>query len=183
MDINHGETPRELYVRLKDLFNKWVKPESSTVKEISELLILEQFLRMVGPELEVWIHERDQKFAEEATRLAEVFLSARTGSRRTTFGRDNYFTGRSKSNGGERGGQAQVRPHSSARQFSPNKPGTSRKSFSGSRQDTRCYQCNEIGPPSTHALPPGKVSLPFCAQFPGSLTQPQFRREHSLRQH
>ncbi|XP_029381579.1 uncharacterized protein LOC115058368 [Echeneis naucrates] len=60
-----------------------------------------QFLRMVGPELEVWIRERDPQSAEEAARLAEIFLSARTGSRKTTFGRDD-FTGHNKSNGGER---------------------------------------------------------------------------------
>lgn len=84
LDINQGKTPLVLYVRLKDLFDKWVKPESSTVKEISELLILEQFWRMVGPELEVWICGSDPKSAEDAARLAEVFLSARTGSWRTT---------------------------------------------------------------------------------------------------
>lgn len=78
------------------------------VKDISELLILVQFLRIVGPELEVWIRERDPKFAEEAAQLAELFLSARTGSRRTTFSRDGYFPRHSKSNGGDSGGQAEA---------------------------------------------------------------------------
>ncbi|XP_045898329.1 zinc finger protein 18-like, partial [Micropterus dolomieu] len=94
LDIHQNETPRELYVRLKDLFHKWVKPEKSTVKDISELIILEQFLRMVNPDLEVWIRERAPKSAEEAASLAEVFMSARTGTRRTTFGRDGFLTSR-----------------------------------------------------------------------------------------
>ncbi|KAM9365344.1 uncharacterized protein KZ484_011498 isoform 2-T3 [Pholidichthys leucotaenia] len=55
----------------------------------------EQFLQMVNPELGVWIQERDPKTAEDATRLAEVFLSARSGSRRATLGRDRSFTTRS----------------------------------------------------------------------------------------
>lgn len=73
LKIEPGETPKELYVRLKELFSKWVKPEKSTVQEISETIILEQFLRMVNPDLEVWIREHDPKTAKEAAQLAEVF--------------------------------------------------------------------------------------------------------------
>ncbi|KAI3371409.1 hypothetical protein L3Q82_024002, partial [Scortum barcoo] len=94
-DIFQGETSCELYVRLKDLFSKWVKPEKSTVKEISEIIILEQFLRMVHPEMEVWIRERDPRTREEAAQLAEVFTAARKGTRYTAFGRDNHFAQRS----------------------------------------------------------------------------------------
>ncbi|TKS65328.1 Retrovirus-related Pol polyprotein from transposon 17.6 [Collichthys lucidus] len=89
LKIEPGETPQELYVRLKDLFCKWVKPEKATVKELSETIILEQFLRMVHPELEIWIREHDPGTAEEAARLAEVFTSARRGSRAATFGWEN----------------------------------------------------------------------------------------------
>ncbi|XP_078793179.1 uncharacterized protein LOC144987743 [Oryzias latipes] len=158
LDINPGETPRELYVRLRELFNKWVKPEACTVKEISEKLILEQFLRMMNPEMEIWIRERDPQSAEEASRLAEVFLSARSGRGRPNFGRDSYFSGRSKSYAGERGGQTHSRMHNSPRQFSA-KAKESRCSFSSSKQDVRCYQCNEIGHtqytcPATRQNPP-----------------------------
>ncbi|XP_045897209.1 putative SCAN domain-containing protein SCAND2P, partial [Micropterus dolomieu] len=58
---------------------QWVKPEKSTVKDISEVMILEQFLRMVNPELEVWIQERAPKSAEEAASLAEVQSSEEKG--------------------------------------------------------------------------------------------------------
>uniref|UniRef100_A0AAR2LWF9 SCAN box domain-containing protein n=1 Tax=Pygocentrus nattereri TaxID=42514 RepID=A0AAR2LWF9_PYGNA len=45
-DIWPDETPRELYVRLKELFAKWTKPEEHTVQQMSEILILEQFMRL-----------------------------------------------------------------------------------------------------------------------------------------
>lgn len=51
----------------------------------SEFLILKQFLQMVDPEPEVWIRERSPKSSEDDAHLAEVFLSARTRSRRGAF--------------------------------------------------------------------------------------------------
>lgn len=89
LKIESGETPQELYVRLKDLFVKWVKPGTSTVEEITETIILEQFLRMLQPELEIWIREHDPKTAAEAARLAEVFTSARKESRDATRSWEN----------------------------------------------------------------------------------------------
>ncbi|KAK7880059.1 hypothetical protein WMY93_033267 [Mugilogobius chulae] len=88
LHIEPNETPRELYVRLKELFTRWIQPEKTTIKKMSEKLILEQFLRMVTPELEVWIKEHDPDTAEEAARLAEVFMSARRGTRSSYFGRE-----------------------------------------------------------------------------------------------
>uniref|UniRef100_A0AAR2K8K9 SCAN box domain-containing protein n=1 Tax=Pygocentrus nattereri TaxID=42514 RepID=A0AAR2K8K9_PYGNA len=71
------ETPKEVYVRLRDLYQKWVKPATKPVKQIGETIILEQFLRMLCPELQVWIREHDPPSAEEAARLADVFVAAR----------------------------------------------------------------------------------------------------------
>ena len=39
-NIVRGETPREFYNRLKDLFHKCIKPAGKTVEEIKEILIL-----------------------------------------------------------------------------------------------------------------------------------------------
>lgn len=166
LDVHQGETPKELYVRLKDMFYKWVKPEKSTVKDIAELMIMEQFLRMVNPDLEVWIRERAPKSADEAASLAEVFLSARTGARRTNFGRDNFPAGRSKSDGGERGGAiGQTRSFSATKSFSVAKPNPA-KNYSSSKQDVRCFQCNRIGhtqytcPATTRSKPSLLCSVP-----------------------
>lgn len=72
-----GKNSKQLHVRLKDLFYKWVKPAENTVYEVAETIILEQFLRMLGPELQTWIRENDPSSAEEAARLADVFVAAR----------------------------------------------------------------------------------------------------------
>ncbi|XDV11138.1 hypothetical protein PO909_000156 [Leuciscus waleckii] len=76
-EILPDENPRELYVRLKDLFSKWVKPETCTIQQLSELIILEQFMRMISSDMAVWIKEHDPATAEEAAKLAETYLAAR----------------------------------------------------------------------------------------------------------
>lgn len=46
LDIQEGDTPKEPYVRLKGNFTKWVKPQKRSMREISEVIFLENFLRM-----------------------------------------------------------------------------------------------------------------------------------------
>nr|XP_023668359.1 uncharacterized protein LOC111844269 [Paramormyrops kingsleyae] len=146
LKVESGETPRELYVRLKDLFSRWIKPEQSAVEEISEQIILEQFLRMVNPELEIWIRERDPKTAKEAASLAEVFTSARKGSKSTYFSRETHYAQPSKSIGGEQGsGQVQARNFSSSRQFPSSRPHNVKNFFKSSVQDVECYHCHNFG--------------------------------------
>lgn len=148
LDILPGETPQELYVRLKEMFFKWVKPDKATVKEISETMILEQFLRMVNPELEVWLREHDPKTAEKAAQLAEVFTAARRGTKHSTFGRDSNFAHKSKSNGDDRGGgQLENRTFSSGRQLSAKfKPDSAKNPpFRSVKRDIRCFLCNGLG--------------------------------------
>lgn len=165
LKIEPGETPRELYVRLNELFSKWARPEKSTVKEISETIILEQFLRMVNPELEIWIKEHDTRTAEDAARLAEVFMSARRESRNAPFGWENQQTYISKSYGGEQGsGQPQSRSFSNSRQFKSQ--GLSHKKPPPAKQEVRCYHCNGLGhtkqfcPNINHTKPALLCSVP-----------------------
>lgn len=105
------------------------------MKELSELLILEQFLRLVGPEIEVWVREHDPRSAEDAACLEKVFVSARTGPRRPTFGLD-YLIGCGENTGGERGSRFPDRPYFNSRQPSYNKANTGRSVSSGSRPYT-----------------------------------------------
>ncbi|KAL6469081.1 hypothetical protein MHYP_G00226050 [Metynnis hypsauchen] len=57
------------------------------------MMILEQFLRMVNTEMEVWIKERNPKTAEEAAQLAGVFIiSARRSKGPCSFSRDQHFS-------------------------------------------------------------------------------------------
>lgn len=77
LDVDPGESPKELYVRLKELYGKCIQPKNKTVNEVNEMIIMEQYLRMLSPELQVWIKEHDPKMAAEAATLAEVFVAAR----------------------------------------------------------------------------------------------------------
>ncbi|XP_029919926.1 uncharacterized protein LOC115368085 [Myripristis murdjan] len=78
-DIQPGETPREFYNRLRDLYQKWMQPEKKTKEQVGEVLILEQFYRSLSPELRVWVKERNPTSAREAAELVENFLAARRG--------------------------------------------------------------------------------------------------------
>ncbi|XP_067272615.1 uncharacterized protein [Pseudorasbora parva] len=77
VDVHPSESPKELYVRLKELYCKWIRPREKTVEEVGEMIILEQYLRMLSPELQVWVRERDPGTAAEAASLADVFVAAR----------------------------------------------------------------------------------------------------------
>ncbi|XP_063062598.1 zinc finger protein 449-like [Engraulis encrasicolus] len=83
--IQSTETPREFHHRLKDLFQKWIKPERRTVEEIVDLLILEQFLRSLSPEVRTWVKEHDPRTGSRAAELVEAFLAARRGSQDFRF--------------------------------------------------------------------------------------------------
>ncbi|XP_072246328.1 uncharacterized protein nfic isoform X1 [Leuresthes tenuis] len=75
--VQPGESPKELYVRLKELYGKWIQPKGKTVQEIGEMIILEQYLRLLSPELQVWIKEHNPKNAAEAASFADMFVAAR----------------------------------------------------------------------------------------------------------
>ena len=70
-----------MYVRLKEYLQKWIRPEKHSVREITEMIILVQFMDMLSTEMAIWIREHDPKTAEETARLAEVFQSARLGTK------------------------------------------------------------------------------------------------------
>ncbi|XP_026065997.1 uncharacterized protein LOC113048415 isoform X2 [Carassius auratus] len=77
LEVESSESPNELYARLKELYGKWIRPKGKTIEEIGEIIILEQYLRMLSPELQVWIRERGPDTAAEAASLADVFVAAR----------------------------------------------------------------------------------------------------------
>ena len=120
-DIQMNEMPRELYGLVL-----WVA--QCSVKDITEVIILEQFMRMVSPEMEVWIREHDPKTAEQAAELAEVFLSARRGARGSSYGWWNQGP-KSKSVGGD-GGDG--RAHSKSNTYS-------RLAMNSNQVDAKCF--------------------------------------------
>lgn len=133
MSVLSEETPQELYVRLRDLYKKWIKPEKHTKQEIGELLILEQYLRMVNHEVRVWIKEHNPSSALEAARLVETFVAARRGPKNYHYSRGPSAPVWGKSEGFGKGvGHAKV-------QNVPIQPGKT------DRPRVVCYNCGQEG--------------------------------------
>lgn len=74
-----GETPTETYNRLKGLYHRWVRPEQRNKEEIGEIIILEQFLRVLPYEVRTWVKEHEPINGLTAARLATQYQNARRG--------------------------------------------------------------------------------------------------------
>ncbi|XP_061476319.1 zinc finger protein 24-like isoform X2 [Rhineura floridana] len=69
-----AEGPRGVYNRLQELCRQWLKVERHSKEQILELLILEQFLTVLPPEIQSWVRERGPGSCAQAVALAEDFL-------------------------------------------------------------------------------------------------------------
>ncbi|XP_013914140.1 PREDICTED: uncharacterized protein LOC106542825 [Thamnophis sirtalis] len=67
------EDPQRVYRRLRELCHQWLKPERHTKEQILELLILEQFLAILPPEIQSWVRECDPENWIQTTELREDF--------------------------------------------------------------------------------------------------------------
>ncbi|XP_067288440.1 uncharacterized protein [Pseudorasbora parva] len=76
-NVRDDETPRELYVRLKDLYGKWMVPGRRTKQEIGDQIVLEQFLKLLNPEVRTWVKQNGPTSSKQAAELAETFMAAR----------------------------------------------------------------------------------------------------------
>ncbi|KAL4001523.1 glutathione peroxidase [Sarotherodon galilaeus] len=78
LELRHDENPKIFKcARLKNLYGKWIQPKGKTSQEIGDIIILEQYLRMLSPELQVWIRDHSPFSMVKASELAEVFVAAR----------------------------------------------------------------------------------------------------------
>lgn len=73
------KSPQELYTCLKDLFCKWVKFCVASKEEILEKMVLEQYLRVLYPEVNTWVKERNPATLAEAAKLVDIYVSAHKG--------------------------------------------------------------------------------------------------------
>uniref|UniRef100_A0AAV2KYM2 SCAN box domain-containing protein n=1 Tax=Knipowitschia caucasica TaxID=637954 RepID=A0AAV2KYM2_KNICA len=79
MQVPSGETPTETYHRLKSLYRRWVRPDQLTKEQIGELVIMEQLLRVLPPDVRTWVREHEPEDGLTAARLALQHQIARRG--------------------------------------------------------------------------------------------------------
>ncbi|XP_077777659.1 uncharacterized protein LOC114592173 [Podarcis muralis] len=76
--------PHEVYSRLLDLCCRWLRPKRLSKEEMLELVVLEQFLAVLPPEMQSWVREGRPGSCVQAVTLAEGFLLKQQEERRQT---------------------------------------------------------------------------------------------------
>ncbi|XP_062829274.1 zinc finger and SCAN domain-containing protein 31-like [Anolis carolinensis] len=66
--------PQETCTRIRALCHQWLRPEKHSKARMMDLVVLEQFLKVLPPEMEAWVRDRRPQSSAHAVALAEAFL-------------------------------------------------------------------------------------------------------------
>ncbi len=75
--VQEDETPKELQICLKDVYDKWMVPKEKSKEQLGDAFVMEQFLRVLNPNLRTWVKERNPTTSKQAAEMAEAFLATR----------------------------------------------------------------------------------------------------------